>query len=217
MTRPRHLPGEDLFAFARDASREAPLPVLVSGCLFGQPVGVDGSDYGPHDLVRRLLASERVQAVPFCPEDLAFGTPREWCDIHGGVGSDVLAGRARVLSQSGADWTDGMVEAARAMVRHAVAHEVRLGVLMDISAACGSQVIYDGDRTGDTPVHQAGQGVAAAALIEAGFPVCSQRDFATLKRLFDALGLAWSGPVPARDHHRSDWYLARFGRTPDTR
>ena len=55
--------------------------------------------------------------VAFCPEDLAFGTPREISDIHGGTGFDVLDGQARVLSESGRDWTAAMLEAAHAMLK----------------------------------------------------------------------------------------------------
>ena len=105
-----------------------------------------------------------VLVIPFCPnaKNFAFGTPRETPDIHGGDGHDVLDGRARVLSESGEDWTEGMIAAAHHMLEIARANEVRLAVLMDISAACGSQVIYRGARS--TAAHQIGQGVCAALL-----------------------------------------------------
>ena len=88
----------------------APLRVLVSACLMGIGCGVDGSSYGaPFSHIMRLLDRTNVRTVAFCPEDLAFGTPREIPDIHGGTGFDVLDGQARVLSESGRDWTAGVL------------------------------------------------------------------------------------------------------------
>jgi uncharacterized protein YbbK (DUF523 family) len=57
-------------------------------------VGYDGSSYGSHPHIGRLLERRNVRAVSFCPENFSFGTPRALCDIHGGDGHDVLAGRA---------------------------------------------------------------------------------------------------------------------------
>ncbi len=82
-------------------------------------------------------------------------------DIHGGDGFDVLDGKARVLSDTGEDWTEAMLGAARAMLALAQQQRVRLALLTDISAACGSQVIYDGARAGGR--HRAGQGVCRRA------------------------------------------------------
>jgi uncharacterized protein YbbK (DUF523 family) len=174
-------------------------------------VGYDGSSYGDHPHIRRLAARPDVQAVAFCPEHAAFGTPRALCDIHGGDGHDVLAGRARVLSDAGEDWTDRMVAAAREMAGRAGALRADLAVLMDISAACGSQVIYRGARR--EGVYQASRGVAAAALVEAGVPVMSQRDFATLERVLCKLDPARSPRTDRFDHHEGDWYRGYFGGT----
>jgi len=91
-----------------------------------------------------------------------------------------LAERARVLIPSGEDWTVGMVAAAREMLSVARAENVRLAVLMDISAA--SRVIYAGKRR--AAPYRIGRGVAAALLAEAGIPIVSQRDWKTLDRIF---------------------------------
>lgn len=185
-----------------------PLRVLVSGCLAGLMVGYDGTNFGGSPVVSKLAAMSKVQVVPFCPEDLAFGTPRVLCDIHGGDGHDVLAGRARVLSAEGQDWTDPMIAAAHTMLRVAQTNQVRLAILMDISAACGSQVIYAGART--TSPHRMGQGVCAALLVENGIPVVSQRDFSTLDKLLSTLDPRHEPDPAARDHHESDWYVGYF-------
>jgi uncharacterized protein YbbK (DUF523 family) len=146
--------------------------------------------------------------VPFCPEDFAFGTPREIPDIDGGNGFDVLDGRARVISSSGQDWTTAMLDAAEAMRELAHREQVRLALLMDISAACGSQVIYLGNRRGG--VYQAGQGVCAALLIRDGIPVVSQRDHRTLDRIIGILDPSYEPDTSACDHHESEWYVTNF-------
>jgi uncharacterized protein YbbK (DUF523 family) len=191
----------------------APLRVLVSGCLAGRPCGVDGTSYGEHPLARRLLDLPNVRAMPFCPEEDAFGTPRATPDIHGGDGFDVLDGRARVLSDAGDDWTGAMVRSALKMKDIADQHGVHLALLMDVSAACGSTVIYDGARR--LQVYRRGPGVAAASLMRSGIPVVSQRDERTLALLFAKLGVA---PADASftdrvDHHERPWYREYF-RTP---
>ena len=206
---PAHLPSPDLIAAWPHVTAEEPLRVLVSGCLAGQRVGYDGSSYGSSPTVLQLLALPNVRAVPFCPEDFSFGTPRALCDIHGGDGHDVLASRARVLTDDDQDWTDGMIAAAREMLRVARLHDVHLAVLMDVSAACGSQVIYQGARP--FAPYQAAHGVCAALLIESGIPVVSQRDFKTLNRVMAHLDPAHQLDPDARDHHESDWYVRYFG------
>jgi uncharacterized protein YbbK (DUF523 family) len=148
--------------------------------------------------------------VAFCPEDFAFGTPRKTPDIHGGNGFDVLDGTARVLSDGGEDWTDGMLAAAKEMLAVAQDNGVRLALLMDISAACGSQVIYDGFRSRRT--YQPGQGVCAALLIRHGIDVVSQRDHRTLDLLLSKLDPTHTLTAGSRDHHETKWYLDTFRR-----
>ncbi len=149
-----------------------------------------------------------VSAVPFCPEDLAFGTPRAMPDIHGGDGHDVLDGHARVLSDQDEGWTEGMIAAACQMLETARRRQVRLAVLTDISAACGSQVVYRGARS--AAAHQIGQGVCAALLTRNGIPVVSQRDFRTLGRVFRKLGAEIPEGFPPADHHEIEWYRSYF-------
>jgi uncharacterized protein YbbK (DUF523 family) len=205
-----HLPTEQEISSWPSFTEEQPLEVLVSGCLLGLPCGVDGSSYGaPYVHTDRLIQLPNVHVVSFCPEDFAFGTPRQTPDIHGGNGFDVLDGTAEVLSSGGEDWTEGMLTAARAMAALARDNHVRLALLMDISAACGSQVIYDGFRSQQR--YQVGQGVCAALLIRNGIKVVSQRDYRTLDRLLSKLDLAHLPSPSARDHHETEWYVDTFG------
>jgi uncharacterized protein YbbK (DUF523 family) len=191
-----------------DFTPERPLTVLASGCLAGRRCGVDGSTNGVYPTASTLLALPNVRAVDFCPEDFAFGTPRATPNLYGGDGFDAVDGRARVLTDDGDDWTDGMLRAARQMVELAQAHDVRLALLMDTSAACGSQVIYDGPRRLRT--YRAGPGVAAALLVRSGIAIVSQRDYRTLGFIFRRLGRPDLAAPAARDHHETDWYRDYF-------
>jgi uncharacterized protein YbbK (DUF523 family) len=205
-----HLPSDPDIAAWPTFTREHPLELLVSACLTGAPCGVDGSSYGaPYTHTARLLHLQNVHAHAFCPEDFAFGTPRATPDIHGGTGFDVLDGTARVFSDAGEDWTPRMLDAARAMLRVAQGNDVRLALLMDISAACGSQVIYDGPRSEGH--HQAGHGVCAALLIRHGIKVLSQRDHRTLDAVLSKLDPTYRSDPNARDHHETLWYVETFG------
>ncbi len=207
---PTHLPGNEEIAAWPTFTPERPLALLVSACLTGVPCGVDGTSYGaPYRKTDRLLHLPNVHVVTFCPEHYAFGTPRGTPDIHGGTGFDVLDGKARVLSDSGEDWTAQMLDAALAMWEKAQEHDVRLALLMDISAACGSQVIYDGPRSEGR--HQVGQGVCAALLIRHGIKVLSQRDHRTLDAVLSTLDPTYEADPLARDHHETTWYVETFG------
>ena len=122
--RPTHLPTDEHFARWAQRSRDQPLRMLSSACLTGLAVGYDGSDYGGYPAARALIERPEVRTFGFCPEDFAFGTPRDLCDIHGGDGFDVLDGRARVYNDRGEDWTADMLEAAEEMARFARAQAV---------------------------------------------------------------------------------------------
>lgn len=194
----------------RRPSTADPLRVLVSACLTGVACGFDGTANGEYPSVLRLLSYDTVRLIRFCPEEFSFGSPREMCDIHGGDGRDVLRGKARVLTESGVDWTDGMIRAAERMLDVARRERVELAVMMDISAACGSQVIYDGNRFAPEKKYQIGAGVAAALLLENGFQVISQRDFASLEILYAKIDPQHVADESAIDHHETDWYRGYF-------
>jgi uncharacterized protein YbbK (DUF523 family) len=195
----------------RTPTKENPLRILMSACLAGITCGWDGTANGEYPSALKLLQYETVKVIKFCPEEYSFGAPREMCDIHGGTGFDVLDGKARVLTESGADWTEGMVRASEKMLAIAQQQQVELAVMMDISAACGSQVIYDGNRFTPNKVYQIGAGVCAALLIRNGIQVISQRDFASLEILYSKIDPAHRINPEARDQHETDWYRSYFG------
>lgn len=207
-----HLPSKLEIDAWPSYTEEAPCRILVSACLRGVPCGVDGTSYGaPFTHTERLFQLPNVRTVTFCPEDLAFGTPRAIPDIHDGDGFDVLEGRARVISDSGEDWTEPMLGAAHTMLTLAQKNGVRVALLTDISAACGSQVIYDGARANGR--RRAGQGVCAALLIRNGISVLSQRDHKTLDLILCKLDISYQADPKCRDHHETQWYIDTFGRS----
>ncbi len=204
------MPRTHLIDQLRTPTEAEPLRLLSSACLTGTLCGWDGSSCGDFPAAKNLRRHPRVQLLPFCPEDYAFGTPRELCDIHGGDGHDVIDGNARVLTASGKDWTEGMLKAAHRMLAVAQSHRAELCILLDISAACGSQVIYNGNRLEQGTPYQAGAGVCAALLQRHGFPVISQRDYASLERLYAKLNPGYQPDPQALDHDQIEWYRNYF-------
>lgn len=187
-----------------------PLRIMMSACLSGIMCGYDGSANGVYPSALKLLNYNNVKLIKFCPEEYSFGTPREMCDIHGGNGLDVLEGRAKVLTETGVDWTEGMIKASEKMLEIALIQKVELAVLMDISAACGSQVIYNGNRFAENKVYQIGAGVCGAQLMRNGIKVISQRDFASLEILYSKIDPDHEINKEALDHHENEWYKSYF-------
>lgn len=189
-----------------------PLRVLVSACLIGVKCGIEGDSYGDYPSVLKLMKYTTVKLIPFCPEDFSFGTPREMCDIYGGSGMDVLDGKAKVLTSTGIDWTEGMIKASEKMLSVAREHKVELAVMMDISAACGSKVVYDGNRYAEDKKYQIGMGVCGAQLTRAGFTVVSQREFATMELLYAKLDPNHVIDSNAVNFSEGEWYIGYFGQ-----
>ncbi len=203
---------QDHLRSLRVPTKENPLRILMSACLAGVMCGYDGSANGVYPSALKLLQYDTARLVRFCPEEFSFGSPRAMCDIHGGTGLDVLEGRAKMLSEFGEDWSEGIIRASEKMLKLAQAEDVELAVLMDVSGACGSQVIYDGNRFGAEKVYQIGAGVCAAQLMRNGFKVISQRDFASLELLYAKLDPAHIINPEAIDHHETAWYRLYFGK-----
>jgi uncharacterized protein YbbK (DUF523 family) len=196
----------------RIPTKENPLRILMSSCLVGTMCGYDGSSNGEYPSALKFLQYDNVQIIKFCPEEFSFGVPREMCDIHGGNGMDVLNGKAKVLSESGKDWSEGMINASKKMLEIAQKEKAEIAIMMDISAACGSQVIYNGNRFGENKNYQIGTGVCAAQLISNGFNVISQRDFASLEILYAKIDPTHIRNEKLVDHHETEWYKTYFSK-----
>lgn len=204
------MPDQEYIRNLRVPTPEDPLRVLVSACLLGMKCGVTGDNYGDYPGVLKLLDYENIRFVHFCPEDFSFGTPREMCDIYGGNGLDVIEGRAKVLTTSGIDWTDGMIAASEKMLEVARTHDVELAIMMDISAACGNHVIYDGNRYAEDKKLQIGMGVCGAQLHRAGYKIISWREYASLEILYARLDPHHVIDPKAIDFDQNEWYIGYF-------
>ncbi|MGE0568942.1 MAG: DUF523 domain-containing protein [Bacteroidia bacterium] len=204
------MPDKEYLNQLRKPTKENPLRILMSACLSGITCGYDGTANGEYPSALKILQYDTVKVVKFCPEEFSFGSPREMCDIHGGTGFDVLEGKAKLLTESGIDWTDGIIKASEKMLEIAIKENIEVAVLMDISAACGSQVIYNGNRFSEKKIYQIGAGVAAAQLIKNGFKVISQRDYASLEILYSKIDPTHRIDKTKIDHHETGWYKEYF-------
>lgn len=140
--------------------------ILLSSCLAGFAVRYDGRA-ATNNLA--IWLAERGQAVTVCPE-VASGlpTPRQPAEIVGGTGSDVLAGRAKVIGRSGTDLTAAFIAGARLMLAIAQQNDVKVAFLKDKSPSCGASRIYDGSFSGSKI---SGSGVSAELLSRNGIQV----------------------------------------------
>lgn len=186
------------------------MSVSVSACLLGIKCGVNGDNYGEYPSVLKLLNYDNVKFTQFCPEDFMFGTPREMCDIYGGNGLDVLEGEAKVLTTSGIDWTQDMIKASEKMLKTAQNNNIELAIMMDISAACGNHVIYNGNRYAEDKKYQIGMGVCGAQLHRAGFKIISWREYESLEILYSRLDPLHQIDKTAKDFDQHEWYIKYF-------
>ncbi len=146
--------------------------ILVNACLLGQCVRYKGDGCAQKLLLRPEI---REHLLPICPE-VAGGlpTPRPPAEIQGeGGGQGVLSGTAKVVNNLGEDVTAEYQKGAETAVELARKHKVTTAILKERSPSCGSHFIYDGSFGG---VKLAGQGVAAAKLLEAGITLYSEEE-----------------------------------------
>jgi uncharacterized protein YbbK (DUF523 family) len=142
--------------------------VVVSACLAGVACTHE-AEAKTRDWAVQLVASGR--AVLVCPE-VAGGLPipRPAAEIVDGDGADVVAGRARVVSEEGADVTENYLAGARIAAEAARGAGARLAVLKARSPSCGCGEIYGG---GFNKELREGDGVTAAMLKSEGIEVVS--------------------------------------------
>lgn len=141
--------------------------ILVSACLCGKRCRYDGNAKENEDLMARLV---REETLPLCPEELGgLPTPRPACRLVGGDGADVLAGRARLVDETGVDRTDAFLKGAYRTLELARSNGVYRCCLKAKSPSCGSkQLALQGLLPeGYRPV----LGVTAALLLANGFTV----------------------------------------------
>jgi len=107
--------------------------------------------------------------IDICPEILGgLPTPRPPCEIVGGEGKDVLAGRASIIDCYGNDVTLAMLSGADQALNICKSKQVKKTYLKQSSPTCGCGKIYDGSFSS---VLKDGNGVFAELLLSHGIEV----------------------------------------------
>jgi uncharacterized protein YbbK (DUF523 family) len=139
---------------------------IASACLVGHKCRYDGEASEDKD-IKKMYEQGLVKAV--CPELLAnLPAPRCPSEIVGGDGEDVLAGRARVMAQDGADKTKEFIEGAEKTLEIAKQCGAQRAYLKSKSPSCGCGRIYDGAFSGQL---REGDGVTSVLLKKHGIEV----------------------------------------------
>ncbi len=146
---------------------------LVSACLLGIPCRYDGKAK-PCSEVIAFLQDKQYKAI--CPECLGGLTiPHPPAEICGGDGQDVLAGKAAVHNQKGANVTDYFIRGAEKVLEIAQKQPVEAIILKRKSPSCGTDAIYDGSFSKKL---RPGFGVTAALLHQAGYCLLDEENVA---------------------------------------
>ncbi len=137
--------------------------IIVSACLLGFRCRYDGLSK-PCERVIELVRLTPV--ITICPEqDGGLPTPRVPCEIIGGDGRDVLAGKARVISETGEDRTAAYLAGAGRALEAARRCGATRAFLKDGSPSCGCRrLVRDGQEV-------SGMGVCAALLEKEGLEI----------------------------------------------
>lgn len=141
--------------------------VLFSACLVGTRCRYNGTDAFNEKILEILNKSE---VVSVCPELLAGEPiPRPACNIHGGDGSDVIKGKAKVIGVDGQDYTESYLNGAREALKIALENNVKKAYLKSKSPTCGCWKIFD-EKGQNLKI---GNGIFAALLLDHGIEVIS--------------------------------------------
>ncbi|MFP8966082.1 DUF523 domain-containing protein [Pokkaliibacter sp. CJK22405] len=146
--------------------------ILVSACLFGQPVRYDGSHcFQKHFLWKRWLEEDRL--LPICPEVIGgLSTPRPPAEWLEGDGTSVVMGHAaRLISIDGDDVLPHFQRGADKTLAFAKAHNIAIAILKSKSPSCGFGRIYDGSFSG---MLIDGDGLTAARLKNIGVQIYNE-------------------------------------------
>lgn len=144
--------------------------IIVSGCLMGCDCRYKGDNCKCEEL---LSLAEKHTLIPVCPEQMGgLTTPRDPAEICGN----------KVISNKGKDVTYEYTKGAEIALYIARLNNADAAVLKANSPSCGKGIIYDGTFSGNkTP----GNGIAASAFLEAGFPVFTENEIHLLSELLE--------------------------------
>jgi uncharacterized protein YbbK (DUF523 family) len=150
--------------------------IIVSACLAGYNCKYTGGNNLVPDIAK--LVNEG-KAIPVCPEELGgLPTPRPACEIMGGNGHDVLAGRAKIVNIEGKDVSEQFIAGAQKVLKKVQQNNTNIAILKQRSPSCGVDIIYDGTFKG---IRKPGQGVLSALLSQHGLELYSEEDYAKCK------------------------------------
>ena len=108
---------------------------LVSSCLTGLCTRYDGRSKPD---ARCLQYLNGFHYIPVCPEQLGgLPTPRTAAELTGGDGTDVLHGRAGVITLDGRDVSRQFIAGAGAVLKIARDQNIALALLKAKSPSCG--------------------------------------------------------------------------------
>lgn len=145
--------------------------IIVSACLCGMDTKYNGSN-NLNEEVLELVGEGK--AIPVCPEQLGgMPTPRAPHEICGGTGTEVLDGKAKVLTKEGIDGTEQFLKGAYETLKIAQKCGAKVAVLKAKSPSCGHGKIYDGSFSGSK---REGNGVTAELLERNGIKVYTEED-----------------------------------------
>jgi len=147
--------------------------ILISACLLGRRVRYDGNTLTVSDQKLQNWI-DRGWVASVCPEvDAGMSIPRVPAEIVKGDGSEVLFGKASVITKSGENVSDLFIEGAMIALDVCLKHGIKVAVLSESSPSCGSSKIYNGKFTA-TKI--SGVGVTTALLNNNGIQVFNQFD-----------------------------------------
>lgn len=143
-------------------------PILVSACLLGIDCRYDGANSLHKDLIEILVGKI---PVPFCVELFGgLGVPREMCEIKSGDGEDVLNNKSIIVSSSGRDVTQNIVNGSLAGLKICIIAGIRKAILKEKSPSCGVKTILMGRKPKN------GSGVFAALLRRNNIEIISSEE-----------------------------------------
>lgn len=144
---------------------------MVSACLAGKKCRYDGNSKFNSKVMKFLVDKNYIL---FCPEQLGgLQVPHPPAEIFGGLGKDVIEGKASVINSEGDDVTKKFISGAEKSRRIAKKNSITTAILKEMSPSCGVSRIYRGDFSKNTIN---GSGVAAALLNSIGINLLSEDD-----------------------------------------
>lgn len=145
--------------------------ILISACLLGNPVRYNGTDLLlAHPLIKKWQTQQRL--ISICPEVVGgLPIPRAPAEIQGGNGNQVLTNKITVVDNTGKDVSAYFITGAKEALKLAQQNHCVAAILTERSPSCGSQIIYDGNFSGNRIT---GYGVTTALLRESGIQVFNQ-------------------------------------------